>query len=400
VADVTPLADNTTESVTTVAAVPASGDNYPNFRGEGGRGIVSKKDIPVSWDGASGTNILWKTEIPLAGNNSPVVWGEKVFIAGSDGKKQAVYGIDRNSGKILWTANVGSGTKSPVASAETGFSASTAVTDGIGVYVIFSTGDIAAIDMNGKKIWERDLGLPENHYGHASSLMLYNGNILIQFDQRTSPKIMALSTKTGSTVWSTDRPVKLSWTSPILVNTGSRDELMTVSEPYVISYNPANGKELWRIECISGEVGASLAYANGIVFSVNEYSNLCAIKLGAQPSILWQNNELLSDIPSPVATDKYFFMATSYGVMVCYDAVTGEKYWEHDFGKSIYGSPMIVGDNVYVLDMTGIMHIFSADKEFKLVGESKLGEFSVCTAAFTNGRIYIRGEKNLYCIGK
>ena len=400
VAEVTPSSVVTEGAVIPAAPVTVSSDNYPNFRGEGGRGVVSKKDIPVSWDGATGNNILWKTEIPLQGNNSPIVWGDKVFLAGSDGKKQEVYGIDRNSGKILWTAVVGSGTKTVAPSAETGYSASTAVTDGIGVYVIFPTGDIAAIDLNGKKIWERDLGLPDNHYGHASSLMLYNGNIILQLDQKTSPRIMALSTKTGSTVWSTDRPVKLSWTSPIVVNTGSRDEVMTVCEPYVISYNPTTGKELWRIECISGEVGASLAYANGIVFSVNEYSNLCAIKLGAQPSILWQNNELLSDIPSPVATDKYLFMTTSYGVMVCYDAVTGEKQWEHDFGKPVYSSPILVGNNIYVSDMTGIMHIFAADKEYKQVGEPKLGEGTVTTAAFTNGRIYIRGEKNLYCIGK
>ena len=137
-----------------------------------------------------------------------------------------------------------------------------------------------------------------------------------------------------------------------------------------------------------------------LFIAVNDYSKLCAIKLGDQPSILWENNEYLSDIPSPVATDKYLFLATSYGTVVCYDAVTGEKYWEKDFGKSIYSSPMIVENKVYLLDITGVMHIFNADKEFKLIGEPKLGEYSACTPAFTNGRIYIRGEENLYCIGK
>ena len=98
------------------------------------------------------------------------------------------------------------------------------------------------------------------------------------------------------------------------------------------AYNPANGQELWKIDCIAGEVGPSLAYANGIVFAVNDYSKLSAIKLGEQPSILWENNEYLSDIPSPVANDKYLFLATSYGTVVCYDAVTGrntgKRIWE------------------------------------------------------------------------
>jgi outer membrane protein assembly factor BamB len=387
----------TTPSESTSAV---SADNFPNFRGTGGIGISSKRNIPVNWDGKAGSNILWKTAVPLSGHNSPVVWGDKVFITGASAAKQEVYCFDRNNGKILWTKQIGTGTKKPTVTEETGFAAPSAVTDGKGVYVIFSTGDIAAVDMNGKKIWEKDLGLPDNYYGHSSSLMLSNGNIIVQFDQRASQKIMALSAATGNTVWSTNRTTKISWSSPIVVNTGRRTEIITVAEPYVAAYNPANGAELWKIECISGEVGPSLAYANGIVFSVNDYSKLTAIKLGNQPVVLWESADYLSDIPSPVATDKYLFLATSYGTVVCYDAVTGQKYWEKDFGKSTYSSPMIVENKVYLQDITGVMHIFNADKVLKIIGEPKLGEYSASTPAFTNGRIYIKGEENLYCIGK
>ena len=394
VADSTPVRD----TAAAAPAVTASADNFPNFRGNAG--LAAKSNIPVSWDGISGQNILWKTALPLPGQNSPIVWGDRIFVTGANASKQEVYCFDRITGKIIWTVKVGATTKKPNVSEETGLAAPTAVTDGTGVFAIFPTGDIAAIDMNGKKTWERDLGLPKNHYGHASSLMLYKENILVQFDQTSSPKVMALSAKTGKTVWSTDRPVKVSWSSPIVVNTGKRTEIITAAEPYVAAYNPANGQELWKIDCISGEVGPSLAYANGIVFAVNDYSKLSAIKLGEQPSILWENNDYLSDIPSPVASDKYLFLSTSYGTVVCYDAVTGEKYWEKDFGKSVYSSPMIVEKKVYLLDITGVMHIFNADKEFKLIGEPKLGEYSACTPAFTNGRIYIKGEANLYCIGK
>jgi outer membrane protein assembly factor BamB len=379
-------------------SVVASVDNFTNFRGNAG--IALKRGIPVSWDGTTGSNVLWKTALPLPGQNSPVIWGDKIFVTGANSSKQEVYCFDRNTGKIMWTTQVGATPKKPRVSEETGLAAPTAVTDGTGVYVIFPTGDVAAIDMTGKKIWELDLGLPKNHYGHASSLMLYKENVLIQYDQTGSPKLLALSAKTGKTVWSADRPVKVSWSSPIVVNTGKRTEIITTAEPYVAAYNPANGKELWKIECISGEVGPSLAYANGIVFSVNDYSKLSAIRLGEQPTILWESNDYLSDIPSPAANDKYLFLSTSYGTAVCYDAVTGEKYWEKDFGKSVYSSPMIVENKVYILDVTGVMHIISADKEFKLIGEPKLGEYSACTPAFTNGRIYIKGETNLYCIGK
>lgn len=403
-AGVSDLSAADTSAITVAApsevSAPVNNDNFPFFRGSGGSGMANKTNIPVSWDGASGSKVLWKSHIPLTGHSSPVVWGDKVFVTGASAEKTEVYCFDKNNGKLLWTVRVGNGSKKPKVSEETGYAAPSPVTDGVAVYAIFATGDVAGIDMQGKKLWERDLGMPQNHYGHSSSLTYANGNVIVQMDQRSSQKIMALSGKTGKTVWSTDRQVKTSWASPIVVNTGNQIQILTVAEPYVSAYNPANGQELWKFECISGEVGPSLAYANGIVFSVNDYSKVTAIKISPQPTLLWENNELLSDIPSPAANSKYLFLPTSFGMMVCYDALTGEKYWEHDFGKGIFASPMIVGNRVYVSDVTGVMHIFAADKEFKLIGEAKLGEYMAATPAFTNGRIYLRGEENLYCIGE
>ena len=378
----------------------ASKDNFPYFRGPAGIGIVSKKNVPTNWDGASGNNVIWKTALPLPGQNSPVIWGDKLFFTGANANKQEVYCLNRETGELLWTTPVGKGTKKPAVSSETGYAAPTAATDGKFVYAIFASGDIAAIDMDGNKAWERDLGLPDNQYGHSSSLILAGGKLIVQYDHRGSQKIMALATTTGNTVWSTNRKVKISWTSPIVVYTGSRTEIITVAEPYVISYAPATGKELWKVDCISGEVGPSLAYANGIVFSVNDYSIVAAIKISDEPTVLWENNEYLSDIPSPVATDKFLFLATTYGVFVCYDALTGEKYWEYEVGNNVIASPMLVGGKIYLLDTSGRMHIIRADKELKVISKPALGEFSACTPVFTDGRIYLKGVNNIYCLGK
>jgi outer membrane protein assembly factor BamB len=379
-------------------------DNFPNFRGAGGLGIVSQKNIPTSWDGVKGENILWKTPVPLAGYNSPVIWGNRLFLTGADGTKREVYCYDTNTGKILWTTPVqnipGSPSQVPKVSHETGHAAPTCATNGIGVFAVFSNGDLIAVDMDGKKLWEKNLGMPQNHYGHSSSLIIWKDLLIVQWDQRVAPKLIALSVKTGETVWSTARQVKISWASPIIANTGSRTELIVAAEPYVASYNPETGEELWKIDCIAGEVGPSPAYANGIVFSVNDYSKLAAVRIGDQPELIWETDEYLSDIPSPVATDKYLFLVTSYGIAVCYDAQNGTKYWEKEFINSIFSSPVIAEDKVYLMDKTGTMHIFKADKEFSVIGEPKLGEKSACTPAFSEGRIYIRGEKNLYCVGK
>lgn len=393
--------------VVTVANYPSDNElknNFPNFRGFGGNAIAYQKNIPVSWDGPSGQNILWKVAIPLHGYNSPVIWGDKIFVAGANASKREIYCFERNSGKLLWAANAdniqGTPVKSPDVQGDTGQSAPTISTDGKRVYAIFANGDIMAVDINGTRVWAKNLGVPQNHYGHSSSLITYKNLVIVQYDQRINPRVLALSSANGDEVWSTPRKVKITWSSPIIVNTGSRTELMLVAEPSVTSYDPSTGKQLWSMDCISGEVGPSLAYADGVVFALNEYASLTAIKVGDTPQKLWESSDYLSDVPSPVATDKYLFVVTSYGTVVCYDAKTGSSYWTKEFENGFYSSPIIAEGKIYLLDKQGVMHIFNADKTFTSVGEAKLGEKSVCTPAFANGRIYIRGDKNLYCIGK
>jgi len=379
-------------------------DFWPGFRGPGSVGVAYQKDIPVLWDGKSGKNIRWKTEIPLPGYNSPVIWKDRVFLSGANQNKREVYCFDLNSGKILWRTEAakipGSPAQPPKVNSETGFSAPSVTTDGVQVYAIFANGDIIAVDMDGRKAWDKNLGSPKNHYGHSSSLVIYRDKVIVQYDQTGNASVMALYGKTGEIAWKTLRNVRVSWTSPILVSTGNRMELILAADPYVASYDPDNGNELWKIDCISGEVGPSLAYADGVVYSVNEYSKLAAIKTGGTPEILWEDNEYLSDVPSPIATEKYLFLVTSYGVVVCYDAKTGSKYWIKEFGNTIYSSPVLAEGKIYIMNSKGTMYIFKADKTFSLIEEPQIGEGSFCTPAFFEGGIIIRGDKNLYCIGK
>ena len=383
---------------------PEMKNNFPTFRGVGGNGIAYQKNIPEDWDGKSGKNIKWKTKILLAGYNSPIIWGNNIFLTGSSASKQEVYCFNKKNGKLIWSTDVttfsGASTKSPKVTDDTGYSAPTAATDGTKVYAIFANGDIVALDMTGKKVWAKNLGVPDNHYGHSSSLMLVNNKVIIQYDHKSAAKVIALNCETGEKVWATDRKVKVSWASPLVVNTGKRVEIMLFAEPNVISYDPETGKENWKIDCTYGEVGPSLAYSDGIVFAMNEYAKLVAIQIGNQPKILWENSDFMSDVPSPVAKDNLLIIPTSYGTVVCYEASTGTKYWEHDFGVGFYSSPILVDGKIYLMDKKGTMHIFKFDKEFKIIGEPKLGEDCVCTPAFADGNIFIRAGGSLYCVGK
>lgn len=377
--------------------------NFPSFRGPGGNGIDYHKNIPTDWDGASGKNIRWKAEISLPGYNSPVIWGDRLFLSGADAKKKMVYCFNRHTGDILWTVTVdnipGSPATAPEVTDDTGHSAPSVTTDGKRVYAIFSTGDIIAVDMQGKRVWAKNLGVPKNHYGHSSSLYMYKDNVIVQYDHSSASKVMALSGSTGEIVWETNRRGKISWASPVIVENKGRVEIFLVTDPFVASYDAETGKELWRIDCLYGEIGPSVAYADGIVYATNEYASLVAIKANQTPEIIWESYDYLSDVPSPVATKDYLFLATSYGVVVCYDAKNGSIIWEHEFNFGFYASPILSDGKLYIMDRDGNMHIIKADKEFQLIGSPALGEPSVSTPAFADGRIYIRAGNNLYCIG-
>lgn len=377
--------------------------NYPSFRGTGGLGIAYQKNVPTNWDGASNQNVLWKIKLNLPGYNSPIIWGDKLFLTGANATAKEVYCINKNTGALIWTKAVtgipGSPAKAPNVTEDTGMAAPTAATDGKNVYAIFADGDIIALDMSGKQVWAKNLGLPQNHYGYSSSLLIYEDKVIVQYDHGKSAKVMALATATGAEVWSTPRQVRISWASPVIAQRGNQTEVILIADPNIAGYDVNTGAELWSIKCIYGEVGPSVAYADGIVFGLNEYASLVAISGGNEPVVLWEGFDYLSDVPSPIATNDLLIVVTSYGVVVCHNAKTGEIYWEHEFSNGFYASPVLVGDKVYLIDRDGIMHIFKAQKTYEMIAEPSLGEQVVSSPAFADGQLFIRAEDHLFCIG-
>jgi outer membrane protein assembly factor BamB len=379
-------------------------DNWPNFRGPGGLGVAYHTDVPREWDGASGQNIRWKTEIPLPGYNSPVIWEKRIFLSGGDRNNQAVFCLDADSGEILWRTDVkdvpGAPAEKPRPTQDTGFAAPTAATDGRRVFVIFATGDIAGLDYEGKILWARNLGLPDNHYGHSSSLITYEDILLVQFDQNSGGRLLGLSAASGDTVYDVPREVGISWASPILADTGDGTELILNSNPDVVSHDPRTGREIWRVRCMQGEIAPSLAYADGWVYAVNEYARLAGIRLEPEPEVVWEYIDDLSEVSSPVAGGGMVFMAASFGVLSCIDGRTGERYWYQDYDEGFYSSPVLAGDLIYLTDMSGVTFIIKAAREYEEVGRCELGETVVAVPAFMHGRIYMRGTRHLYCIGE
>jgi outer membrane protein assembly factor BamB len=231
--------------------------------------------------------------------------------------------------------------------------------------------------------------------------MLHAGRVLVQFDHEAGGHFLGLDCKTGKTLFDQARDVKQSsWASPIVVNTGSRMEAILSAKPLVVSHDPATGKILWKVECMDGEVAPSPAYAGGLVYLANEGAAALAIQLGPEPKVLWKYEDNLPDVASPVATEKYVLMAASGGMVTCLDAATGKKIWSQEFDDGFYSSPVIAGDRVYLMDKKGVTVVFKLGDQYEKLALNPLGEKATCTPAFSEGRIYFRSEKNLYCIGK
>ena len=391
--------------------------NWPRFRGPDGSGISPHKDIPTQWDGKTGQGILWKTKVPLPGVNSPIVWNDRVFLAGADEKRREVYCVDAADGKILWNKPISASTaneQEPLKVSEsTGYAAPTMATDGRFVFALFATGDLAALDMQGNELWRHSFGIAKNAYGHASSLAVDRDRLIVQFDQgrvrEGLSKLYAFDGATGKPVWEAQRPVSTSWSTPIVIEHEDQPTVVACADPWVIAYAADTGAELWRAKCLeNAEVGPSPVYSDGLVFAGNDNALFAAIRAGGKGDVTeshmpWTTDFGVPDTCSPLVAGDLALLLTSYGTLAAYDKNKGgeEPLWEEDLGTDFTSSPGLVGKHVYLFDNEGKCHIVEPTrKECKLIGEAELGEKCVTSPAFQDGRIYIRGKEHLFCIGR
>ncbi|MDR2813157.1 MAG: PQQ-binding-like beta-propeller repeat protein [Prevotellaceae bacterium] len=390
-------AQNPAEEAASVSAPKVA---HSCFRGNNSNAVSPARNVPVKWNPTTGENIAWASDIPRHGFNSPVITGNKVFITGADEQARELYCYDLTTGKLLWTlaaSNIpGSPSKMPETTEDTGLAASTVATNGKQVCGIFASGDLICADMEGKRLWAKNLGVPQNHYGYASSLLTFGSLLIVQYDNSVAPKVMALDMATGDERWTKSRTDKITWSSPIIAYVNNQPQLVLMGSPSITAYNPSNGEQYWRVEGLSGEVASSPCSAAGVVFGASEYAALIAVN-ATTGQTLWTANDFLPEVSSPVATKDNVYLATSYGVLACYDAQTGELKRSHELNTEFYSSPIITEGKLYVFSNSGKMFIYSANQSFDLLSSFDTGQKTFATPAFTDGRIVVRTEKGIYC---
>jgi outer membrane protein assembly factor BamB len=420
----------------------ASAGNWPQWRGPDGSGISNEKNLPSEWSPTK--NIKWKAPIDGRAHSSPIVWGNKVFVTTAvegaevpgakavkhvlEGDKEFIHPdsvgadrkhafklicLDRETGKIVWQKTAWEGTPYDNRHRKSSYAASTPATDGKLVYAFFGTEGLYAYDFKGNLAWKAQLGnLANLGMGTGTSPILFDNLVIVQCDEDNGEAsfIVAVDKKTGKEVWKTPRKIQVSWSTPLLARTSTRAELIASGTEAVIAYDPATGKELWRHKGVESNAIPSPVANNDFVFLVAGFPAkiAMAIRLGqtgdltGTPNVPWQYAKGTAYVPSPILYGDYLYLTTDRGILTCIDAKTGEVKYEGGripIPATFTASPVAFEGKILMTSEDGDTFVVKSGPKHEILGTNSVGEAVYASPAIADGRIFIRGEKNLYCIG-
>ncbi|MFY9572770.1 MAG: PQQ-binding-like beta-propeller repeat protein [Blastocatellia bacterium] len=427
--------------------IGAAGDepNWPQWRGPGGSGVSTEKNLPTEWSETK--NVQWRTAIPGRGHSSPIIWGKKIFlttsiegpivagakavthvrrgqvyvhpdsVGGDHSYTIKVLCLDRETGNILWEKTAYEGTVYDDRHRKNTFASATPVTDGKYVYTLFDAEGVYCYDFDGKLVWKTSLGkFAKMGMGNGMSPVLYESLVILQCDQEDGGPgsfITALEKASGKETWRVSRTQRKTWATPVLVRTAERTELIASGAESTVSYDPSTGRELWRSEGVISHAIPSAVTGHGMVFvsggSSGQPKVAMGIRLGGNgnlkgtPYVVWKYNKGTAYVPSPILYGDFLYLMTDVGIITCLDARTGEVKYEGGrvpVPATFSSSPVAFDDKILLTSEDGDTFVIKAGPLHEVIRTNSLGEPVFASIAIGAGRLFIRGEKHLYCIGK
>lgn len=370
----------------------AGDDVWPSFLGAGAT-TPSAELVPLTWSPTEG--IAWQIPIVGHGQSSPVIWGKRVFVSTVDGPKKdacIVIAVSLIDGSSLWTYSLES--TDPVEnSVYVSRAAPTPVVDAERLIVFFESGDLVALDHDGKELWKRslsqDYGKFQNKFGLGASPVQTQDSVFVLVDDEGPSYLVAIDKRTGKTIWKQDRTPRNSWSSPGLVKVGPREHIVISSDGTVDGYDTLTGKLEWTYSEVGGNTGtspydlgdcrffvAASAGRDGANTELAKKSNLLMQVQqegdGFRGVPLWRSAEATPSWASPIAHQGCAYWVNRVGVVYCLDLATGNVHYKERTKQSCWATPIGVGDRVYFFGKDGVTTVLGAGSEFNVLAENVL----------------------------
>jgi outer membrane protein assembly factor BamB len=421
--------------------------NWPSFRGTDGSGVADGQHPPLSWDVEKSVHLRWKTPIPGLGHSCPVVWGDRVIVStaisgdpnpkvrtGNYGDVASVddstkhswqlFCLDRDSGKVLWSRTAFEGVPKIKRHLKGSQANCTPATDGQRIVVCFGSEGLYCYDFAGKLLWQRDLSTldsswkmdDEYQWGFGSSPILHEGLVILQCDLSKDSFVAAYRLEDGSRVWSTPRDEVPSWSSPIIWRSSRGVQLVTNASQFARGYDPATGKELWRLAKKSEATIPTPVASRDLLYisSGNRpIQPIFAIRASAMGDISLKADEDRNDhiawsrmrggpyMPSPILYGKYLYTCSNAGILTCYEAETGKEIYKERLGGVSYtASPLAADGKLYFTSEQGEVRIVKAGRQFELLAINEIGDVCLATPAISAGTLYVRSQHYLFALGR
>ncbi len=367
-----------------VLAANPTADTWAGFRNDGS-GRTAATNLPTKWSPTE--NVAWKVSTPGYGQSSPVVWKDRVYVTSVEGEQKEKLHVGcyaLTDGKKQWVKTFDAtqkGKNNPMMSRAAG----TPVVDGEGVYALFESGDLIALDHKGELRWERkfatELGELKNNHGLGSSPAQTDKTVIVLLDHQGPGKLIAVNKSSGKDVWAVDRTPRSSWTSPVVVN-GS---VVVSSGGTVTGYAAADGKQLWEMTGLVGNSIPSAAVAgDSVIVAAGENrmkpdadatsKSNCKVTLGGKDgyTVAWHAKKLASGTASPIAHAGHVYFTDKSGFVVCLDEKTGEEKYRERLDNQQWATPIAAGDHVFFFGKDGATTVLKTGAEYDKVASNKL----------------------------
>ena len=389
------------------AAIPS--EDWPEFRGPAAQGHSTERGLPLEW--SESRNVMWKTRVPGLGWSSPVVAGGRVWITSAikeRGGSLRALAFDLETGRELVNTEVFRTRSADPLNAKNSLASPTPIVEGDRVYVHFGADGTAALTTSGETVWKMRLAY-ESQHGSGGSPVLYGDLLIFSADGSDRAFVIALEKQTGKTRWKTSRrqPSDQAYSTPLVIRVGDRDEVVSVGAFRAAAYEPESGKEIWRVGYGDGFSNVPRpVYGHGLVYIATGFQQptLIAVRPDGtgdvtRTHVAWTLRRGAPLTPSPLLVGDELYIVNDGGIVSCLDATTGETRWQHRLDGNFSASPVFADGRIYFLNEEGVATVILPGKEFRMLATNHVDGATLASMAVSAGSIFIRTGTHLYRIG-